>query len=356
MTTSWPGAFDTFPTHSAGQTILSADVNKLQAAVAALEQTCDVLAAVGSAPANGAQFTGETRVVLTDTYAFTVMNAGGSHVFNVDTSGLTVKLLSNTALYLYSDNYATPRIILGAVSGTGTYGLTTNGTLDAGHYNLTSDGSSNLLINRPTGAVIDFREGNAPSGVLIAPAAGVVNGLQITLNGQPCFLVRSAAAVENFSVDTVTKLLRMPNGTTIGMWADSSFSPALGHLQMGFIASLGGTFHGISFNGALTTANYNLAGDVAGQDLYINRPTGHVIHIREANSTANAQEVVFPAGGGIGLTGAGAGGRLRAGTGAPNGVVVGSVGDLWLRTDGGAATTLYVKETGAATNSGWTAK
>lgn len=47
---------------------------------------------------------------------------------------------------------------------------------------------------------------------------------------------------------------------------------------------------------------------------------------------------------------------VRWGTGAPNGVVVGSPGMLWLRTDGGAGTTLYVKESGVGTSSGWTAK
>jgi hypothetical protein len=48
--------------------------------------------------------------------------------------------------------------------------------------------------------------------------------------------------------------------------------------------------------------------------------------------------------------------QLRTGSGSPNGVVVGSVGDLFLRSDGGAATTLYIKESGAATNTGWVGK
>ena len=34
----------------------------------------------------------------------------------------------------------------------------------------------------------------------------------------------------------------------------------------------------------------------------------------------------------------------------------GGVGDLFLRTDGGAGTTLYVKESGNATTAGWVAK
>lgn len=47
---------------------------------------------------------------------------------------------------------------------------------------------------------------------------------------------------------------------------------------------------------------------------------------------------------------------IRSGNGDPETVIVGSVGDLWLRLNGGANTTLYVKESGAATNTGWIAK
>lgn len=50
------------------------------------------------------------------------------------------------------------------------------------------------------------------------------------------------------------------------------------------------------------------------------------------------------------------GATIRSGTGSPESVVTGNVGDLFLRTDGGASTTLYVKESGSATNTGWVAK
>jgi hypothetical protein len=43
------------------------------------------------------------------------------------------------------------------------------------------------------------------------------------------------------------------------------------------------------------------------------------------------------------------------GTGSPEGVVVAGVGALYLRTDGGASSTLYVKEGGTG-SSGWVAK
>lgn len=44
------------------------------------------------------------------------------------------------------------------------------------------------------------------------------------------------------------------------------------------------------------------------------------------------------------------------GTGTPEGNVAAAVGTIYLRTDGSTGTVLYVKETGAATSSGWVAK
>lgn len=47
---------------------------------------------------------------------------------------------------------------------------------------------------------------------------------------------------------------------------------------------------------------------------------------------------------------------LFYGSGDPNGVVVGSPPNLYLNASGGAGTTLYVKESGAATDTGWVGK
>lgn len=47
--------------------------------------------------------------------------------------------------------------------------------------------------------------------------------------------------------------------------------------------------------------------------------------------------------------------RELVGTGSPNSAIIGSVGDRYWRTDGGSGSTLYVKETGSLTNTGWVA-
>jgi hypothetical protein len=49
-------------------------------------------------------------------------------------------------------------------------------------------------------------------------------------------------------------------------------------------------------------------------------------------------------------------GRFIAGLGDPNGKLTGNVGDIFQRIDGAVNSTLYVKESGNGTNTGWTAK
>jgi hypothetical protein len=46
---------------------------------------------------------------------------------------------------------------------------------------------------------------------------------------------------------------------------------------------------------------------------------------------------------------------ISKGAGTPEGAIAAPVGSLYLRTDGGANTTLYIKESGTG-NTGWVAK
>lgn len=49
-------------------------------------------------------------------------------------------------------------------------------------------------------------------------------------------------------------------------------------------------------------------------------------------------------------------GRIKVGTGSPQNTVTASPGVLYLNLSGGANTTLWVKESGTNTNTGWVAK
>jgi hypothetical protein len=48
--------------------------------------------------------------------------------------------------------------------------------------------------------------------------------------------------------------------------------------------------------------------------------------------------------------------RVLRGIGSPEGVVTAKIGRLYVNASGGAATTLYVKESGDMTANGWVAK
>jgi hypothetical protein len=48
--------------------------------------------------------------------------------------------------------------------------------------------------------------------------------------------------------------------------------------------------------------------------------------------------------------------HYKSGTGSPNGSAVGSPCDVYANKSGGAGTTLYVKESGSTTNTGWVGK
>ena len=69
----------------------------------------------------------------------------------------------------------------------------------------------------------------------------------------------------------------------------------------------------------------------------------------------SAQAAAAAAQGGSAELNLGNGTRILSGNGQPAGSVAGSVGDLYSQTDGAAGSVLWVKTSGEATNTGWTA-
>ena len=82
---------------------------------------------------------------------------------------------------------------------------------------------------------------------------------------------------------------------------------------------------------------------------------------RDVHVYADADSVILYDGGAVKFATTSQGVQLNSGpewisgTGTPEGAVTASVGSLFSRTDGGASTTLYVKESGSG-NTGWVAK
>lgn len=101
------------------------------------------------------------------------------------------------------------------------------------------------------------------------------------------------------------------------------------------------THTGLSYDGSLYLQQKKVGGSSVNRDIWNIRPDGKF-------------RLVF-----CGATGGfeyGNGGpRDMSGAGSPEGVVTAPKGSLWRRTDGGAGTTFWVKESGTG-NTGWVAK
>lgn len=79
-----------------------------------------------------------------------------------------------------------------------------------------------------------------------------------------------------------------------------------------------------------------------------------VLFLQGITSALNGtQGVAAP---GVNKIALGTGQSLFFGSGNPNGVVAGNIGDQYTNSAGGAGTTLFVKESGAGTGTGWVGK
>ena len=113
-----------------------------------------------------------------------------------------------------------------------------------------------------------------------------------------------------------------------------------------------GVFTGAGVTWAIAPTNGTMAWlDTPGGtvDTTLERSSAGSLHV---NHTLLATSTITSLGGIVGLGGDHV---IRKGTGSPEGAITADVGSLFLRTDGGASTTLYVKQSGSG-NTGWAAK
>jgi hypothetical protein len=237
------------------------------------------------------------------------------------------------------------RIQAGELVANNTYALTYNSSLNGGSGGFEVRGvDREFHITRTSNTVLTIDAGNVRVGSVVTRTtaictvtlsastgattvyiyavdgtiyAGYSSGL--TLSGSGC---STASGVSAFPSDSVP-LYTWGAGTTSGQW-DAAGTDYRAKLATAVIDS----DTGIVATSNPTTGRVSIAYDplvlpsLAGTNAF----TG-------VNTTSN----------------------LKRGSGSPEGAVTGSIGDIYQRTNGGASTTLYVKESGNATNTGWIA-
>jgi len=136
-----------------------------------------------------------------------------------------------------------------------------NGAFNSANHNFAGGNDNALYINRPSGAIIHFREANGADQMTIASGGNV--GVGVTNPG-------TSLEVKGSGTNTTIKI----GPSSISTWGAIQFN-----------------------NSAFTSANHNFAG---GNDnaLYINRPSGAVIHFREANGV---DQLTIQTGGKVGI-------------------------------------------------------
>ena len=264
----------------------------------------------------------------------------------------------------------------------GTVGATTPA---AGSFTTLSATSANsLLLGTAGSAVGDIGFRNATSGTAtLAPPTGALGTYTVTLPGV-------ASTLATLDANTFTGVQLIANGTVgspavafssdtnTGIYrvqADYMSLAAGGNGQMGVSSN---ALHGsiqiassIGFASALTNASdIFLIRDAAGILAQRNSTNAQTFRLYETDSGANDEYLELSAASGTNLirpqaTGTGTASVVRyhttttvfwtSGSGSPESVVTAPVGSMYTRTDGGAGTTLYVKESGTG-STGWVAK
>ena len=157
------------------------------------------------------------------------------------------------------------------------------------------------------------------------------DGLEIFHNGSDSVIADTGTGILKYSsgVDTV-------NGTVLKIENTSSTSGSGAYVEL---------------EGALTSSNPKIGTTSNYLTFYTN---GNIMFRAGGAASGSASDLqrrvsFYDHSGTLG-------GGIITGSGAPEGSISAIVGTLYLRTDGGSGSTLYVKESGNGTNTGWAAK
>ena len=245
---------------------------------------------------------------------------------------------------------------------------------------------SDITLTRPRIAQINDANGNEQ--LLFTATASAVNEVTFTNSATGSFPILAATGGDtNISLAVRPKgtgYLRLGKATNPVLVGDGSNSTVdelimfsgnsngialsynMGGLSLGTSARLSWTNGGPT----VATPDLRLGRDAAGILAQANGTNAQTYRLYETDSGANDEYLQLSAANGTNsvkpvATGTGVASKvdyyvtssvfITSGTGSPEGAVTAPVGSLFLRTDGGSATTLYIKESGTG-NTGWIGK
>ena len=245
-----------------------------------------------------------------------------------------------------------PNVFIAGVSPQNSRVSATSWTIDAA-WTPAGDfrtGFVNCTVNGPI--TLDFNAFSANEGKLYLQGVWVNSALTLTrfsnINQLFCFDSVSFATW-TFHGCAVTMQANFLQGNVVfdegpgaGQFTLQSIGDAfLGTLQLTKVAAAGD---------AATLLNSSVAALTVAGTLSVQATMDAIPAAPSLSGGATIQNLTVP------RTAGTASARWLSGNGTPNGAVLGSVGDLFSRLDGGAVTSFYVKESGANTNTGWVAK
>lgn len=218
---------------------------------------------------------------------------------------------------------------------------------------LTKDGAA-LFINNGNG--INIQNGLGSGGRTSIDANGnwniggsFSNGARLHIKGDgtnPIVKFESGAGVARFTLDNdgIASFTNTVKATDIDLsGGQRAISSSTGYILL--TTNYLGTFTGLRFGG---TGVGNPMIKRVGDSL-------EVVTANDVGTYANFACAIFSSiSGRVNMSAAGSFG-IRSGAGSPEGVIIATPGSIYLRTDGDAMTSLYVKGSGTG-NTGWVAK
>lgn len=265
---------------------------------------------------------------------------------NTDLGASVLEIVGTGASGLQLDTSATGNNNLNTINVTGTFSdavvLGSNGSNNLSIRGLVTTGGVTTAIG--THERLTIEASTADMGFRLE--VGVVNNSIIRNNTTRAlnYFVGDSNIIENNTVlSSAGSGIRVDGDSNI-IRKNTIISPTSYGVQLGGVMAPADT--NVVDDNLITGAGSGQINIANGTGNFIGRTHGGSVSITDSGTSTAFLSMML---------GGGTQAQLKVGAGSPEGSVSATVGSLYTRTDGGANTTLYIKESGSG-NTGWVAK